>query len=189
MTPPDQPSTDLIAFTPESFRVESRAAHAPPSHTKYNPELALRILEAHAGGASLVRVAKHIGIHHSTILRWGAIYPDFGKALKEARIAAGHASDEAALEVLEKPMKSRTAVGKAREIASHHRWRAERYAPDDYGRQLALNVAGSLGLDHTIHSEAPAWLGVEIDGKVADADGPADQDIVVSPSGWSPFTH
>jgi hypothetical protein len=174
----DTLTPSMIAFKPstEGFRLEPKNVPA----TKYNPDLALRILEAHASGSSLVKVAKVLGIHHQTILRWGAIYPDFGRALKEARVAAGHASDEAALEVLQKPLETKVDLGRAREVANHFRWRSERYAPDDYGRQIALNVAGSLDLQHSLRAEAPAWLGPILEGT---AEPQPQPDQAASPTG------
>lgn len=95
-------------------------------------------------GESLTGVAFKIGVHVSTLLNW--IEEDSQRAARarEARQLAGRIWDEKAETVL-KEAADPFELTKARELASHYRWRAKAVSPKEYGDKVTQEHVGSGG--------------------------------------------
>lgn len=88
-----------------------------------------RICEMIIEGALLREVAKKIGIKgHASLLLWISNDPARAKAVEAARKLAAYSAEESALDSIRKA-RSKLALAKAREEASHQRWRASKMNP------------------------------------------------------------
>jgi len=94
-------------------------------------------------GESQRSIAESLGIGIATLSRWIASEPERSARVREARIAAARTFDEMAEAEL------RTAadpfqLAKARELASHYRWKASKSNPREYGDKLEIDQKTTL---------------------------------------------
>jgi hypothetical protein len=61
-------------------------AKAKATRSTYTPAHAAAILERLAGGEPLAAICRDIGPHRSVVYDWADAHPDFGEALKRARL-------------------------------------------------------------------------------------------------------
>jgi len=95
-------------------------------------------------GETLTAIAKEIGVAVSGLVNW--IEKDQERAVRarEARTMSARLWDEKAEAVLTKS-KDQFELAKARELASHYRWRAKAVAPRDYGDKVQQEHVGPDG--------------------------------------------
>lgn len=93
-------------------------------------------------GDSLTKIAKGIGVARNSLVTWLDADPDRSARARSAIEAAAEADDERALEAIEALNKDSTPgdIAKAREKASHHRWRAKIKNPRRYGDRIQAEV-------------------------------------------------
>ena len=97
-----------------------------------------------SAGISMTDIAqKQIGVDITTLSRWLSSDPQRSACARAARISAAAAWDEAAATVI-KEAKSKFQLDKARELASHFRWRASKLAPKEYGDRVAHEHEGEV---------------------------------------------
>lgn len=90
------------------------------------------------GGESQTFIAREIGVSPGTLINWLASDPDRSARAREARIAAARSYDDMAEEELRKA-EDPFSLAKARELASHFRWKASKADPRVYGEKLAVD--------------------------------------------------
>ena len=95
-------------------------------------------------GDSLTKIAKEIGIHAATLIRWLEEDPQRSARAKEARIRSAKIWDEAAEAVI-KAAPDKFELERARELAHHYRWRAKAIAPREYGDKVQQEHTGANG--------------------------------------------
>lgn len=95
-------------------------------------------------GESQVEIAQDIGVGIATLSRWIAADVERSARVREARISAARTYADMA----EKQLKDATdpfGLAKAREIASHYRWKASKANPREYGDKVQQEVSGPNG--------------------------------------------
>jgi hypothetical protein len=89
-------------------------------------------------GCSQTKIAKDIGISIATLCNWIAADPERSARAREARIAAARSYDDIAEQVLVDATDP-FGLAKARELASHYRWRASKSNPREYGDKIEID--------------------------------------------------
>jgi geranylgeranyl pyrophosphate synthase len=89
-------------------------------------------------GESQTAIAKSLKVNVATLCRWIAADPQRSARVREARIAASRSFDEMAEQVL-KSAKNPFGLAKARELASHYRWKASKANPKEYGEKIEVD--------------------------------------------------
>lgn len=99
-------------------------------------------------GESQQSIVDSLGISKVRLAEWLAADPNRSARTREARAASAAYWDERAEIEIEKLTDDSKAgsIAKRRELASHYRWRASKYAPKDYGDKLDLNHSGKIDL-------------------------------------------
>lgn len=92
-------------------------------------------------GMMLGAVASKAGVSRRSVVRWLSADKNRLSQANAARILSAEAFDEQAEEILSKA-RNTFQLTKAREIASHKRWRASKIAPKIYGDRQELVGAG-----------------------------------------------
>lgn len=114
-------------------------------------------------GDSLTKIAKGIGVARGSLVTWIDADPDRSARARSAIEAAAEADDERALEAIEALNKDSTPgdIAKAREKASHHRWRAKIKNPRRYGDRIQADVTHRFTDmdDADLNAELAALLG------------------------------
>jgi hypothetical protein len=95
------------------------------------------------GGESLTGIAKSMGAGISHLTKWIAADSARSARAREARIAAAGTFDEMALDEL-RSAADPFELAKAREVASHLRWKASKADPGRYGDKL--DVTADIGI-------------------------------------------
>lgn len=88
-------------------------------------------------GESQRAIAESIGVSQATLINWIAADPERSAHAREARIAAARSFDEKAEQFLidaGDPFE----LAKARELASHYRWKASKSNPREYGDKMEI---------------------------------------------------
>lgn len=94
-------------------------------------------------GESQTAIAESLGVGIATLSRWIAADPERSARVREARIAAARTFDEMA----ESELRSATdpfGLAKARELASHYRWKASKSNPREYGEKIEIDQKTTL---------------------------------------------
>ena len=89
-------------------------------------------------GESQTAIADSLKVGIATLSRWMAADPERSARVREARIAAARTFDEMA----EAELRGATnpfGLAKARELASHYRWKASKLNPREYGDKLEID--------------------------------------------------
>lgn len=105
-------------------------------------------------GKSLTAIAKEAKVSKGSLLAWLAADVDRSARAREARRMTARLWDEKAEAGLRKAADP-FELAKARELASHYRWRSSKTAPAEYGDRLT----------HAGDADAP--IGVHHSGEVA----------------------
>lgn len=104
-----------------------------------------RMLEEIAGGMSVARLAEQIGVSVGGLYQWQNATPERATMVKEARRLAAMAFDEQA-EAEIKLANDPISLGRARELATHLRWRSKAVAPKDYGDRQQIDLDAKVQL-------------------------------------------
>lgn len=89
-------------------------------------------------GESQTAIADSLGVGIATLSRWIAADPERSARVREARIAAARTFDEMAEAEL-RAAADTFGLAKARELASHYRWKAAKSNPREYGDKLEID--------------------------------------------------
>jgi len=94
-----------------------------------------------SAGESQKSISVSLGVAASSLCEWIAADTERSARVREARIASARHWDEQAEAVLiDADANLPGSIAKARELASHYRWRASKYAPRDYGDKLDITA-------------------------------------------------
>lgn len=96
-----------------------------------------------AEGTSYRQIAAKFGVGLATLATWMEVDAERSRACARAREIASQAFDEQALEAIEGASDA-FELARAREVASHLRWRAKAANPRRYGDKVALGGAEGL---------------------------------------------
>lgn len=93
-----------------------------------------------AGGESQGSIADTLKINRGHFAIWIGDNPTWAARVREARAISARHWDEAAVEALStlNDNSGNGSIVKARELASHYRWRSKNYNPRDYGDATTL---------------------------------------------------
>ena len=103
-------------------------------------------------GASLRGIANEVGVSAGSLLTWIEADPERSARVRDAREQLAKLWDEKAEDVLQQAFDEFT-LKKARELASHYRWRASKTAPREYGDRV--EVKGTMTLEQLVAASAP----------------------------------
>ena len=107
-----------------------------------------------AAGEKQSEICRDLKIDKAELSRWLALDDQRSAQAREAHVASAKHWDEQAESVLMglKDESKPGGVARARELASHYRWRASKYAPKDYGEKVTQEHTGDGGgpLKHSI---------------------------------------
>lgn len=94
-------------------------------------------------GQSQTSIAQSVGVSLATLSNWIAADIERSARVREARIASSRAYDEKAERAL---MDARDPfeLAKARELASHYRWKASKTNPKEYGERVEIDQKTSI---------------------------------------------
>lgn len=94
-------------------------------------------------GNSMGQIAKASGCSLANLTRWIELDSERSARAKDARVLAARYWDEQAEQVI-KDASNALEVTKARELASHYRWRAKAIAPRDYGDRQQVDMTATV---------------------------------------------
>lgn len=118
--------------------------------------------EAMRNDVSIAQYAKRIGVSVGVLFEWMNKTPERSARAKAARIFSSQTADDLALKVLDdlKPDSTQAEVARAREMASHYRWRARVRNPAEYGDKIEATVIREVSKlsDDELEAEAAALL-------------------------------
>lgn len=103
------------------------------------------------GGESMAAISAKLGIHPGAMVNWVAKSPERQARTREARMHAAVLWDELAEHKLN-TAEDKMSLMRAKELASHYRWRARCVAPKQYGERVASEVSGPDGAPLQISS-------------------------------------
>ena len=89
-------------------------------------------------GESQTAIAKSAGVHVATLCRWLAADPQRSACAREARLAWAASFADLAVQKLEEAADP-FALAKARELASHYRWKASKANPREFGDKIEID--------------------------------------------------
>jgi len=89
-------------------------------------------------GVSQTAIAKKLKVGVATLSRWIAADVERSARVREARIAAARTFDDQAEQVL-KGARNAFQLAKARELASHYRWKASKFSPREFGERIEVD--------------------------------------------------
>jgi hypothetical protein len=101
---------------------------------------------------TLNSIAAGLSVSIGTLLTWIDASSERSARAREARMRTAKLWDEKAETVIE-DAKDPFELSKAKELASHYRWRASKIAPRDFGDKLALGGADDLPPIRTMTTE------------------------------------
>jgi hypothetical protein len=87
-------------------------------------------------GKSYTKIADEQGVSKAALLRWLSQDADRAARARDARTLSSHTFDDMAEDVLRD---ASVDPARARELASHYRWRASKIAPREYGDKLQID--------------------------------------------------
>lgn len=103
-----------------------------------------RICEMIIEGKLLREIARELGIKgHASLIKWINDDEARAKAVEAARKLAAFDYDEQALEVI-RAARNKIEISRAREEASHLRWRASKMNPKQFSDKIDLNHSGDV---------------------------------------------
>lgn len=109
-------------------------------------------------GASQGSIADSLKVDRADFSRWLSSDAQRSARVREARsLSALHWDEQAERVLLDASEERPLSLAKARELASHYRWRAKCYAPKVYGDKV--------GLEHDVSVNAIRQVLDELDGK------------------------
>jgi hypothetical protein len=101
------------------------------------------VCERIACAESMTSIAGSAGVSFGTLSAWLELVPERSARAREARRSVARFWDEKA-EIEIASAGDPFELSKAKEMASHYRWRASKIAPKDYGDKLAVGGADDL---------------------------------------------
>lgn len=155
-------------------------------YTKYDPNIALDIVERIAEGELLSKItakdAVPITVTKQTFLKWVATVPELSKAYSAAMQISAHSFEEMAIDKAQTTAAmpgSPQNVSAASLLISQYRWSAARRNPTRYSdkgnTQIVVPVNISTTLDmgtgkQTADVEVPDIYTIKIDGRIEDGE-------------------
>jgi len=89
-------------------------------------------------GNSQTAIANTLQVGIATLSRWIAGDLERSARVREARIAAARTFDDMAEQAL-MDAKDPFSLAKARELASHYRWKASKFSPREFGEKIEID--------------------------------------------------
>lgn len=129
--------------------------------SKYDPKMALEIVERIALGETLSKICSPGSgfVHPSTFKRWAVNHPDLAKAYKAAREMSAESLEEEALdrarETAQKPGTPQH-VSAQRLAIEQLRWSAERRDPAKYGNRGPVQIRVPIQINTTLDMGGPS---------------------------------
>lgn len=102
------------------------------------------IIDRIASGETITAIALSLDMSRGWLCKWLNLVSERSARAKAARTAAAAAWDEKA-EALLFDAADPFELAKARELASHYRWRAKAVAPREYGDKTQTEITGAEG--------------------------------------------
>lgn len=97
-----------------------------------------KLCEDLIAGKSQTEIAASIGVSLATLINWIAADPERSAHAREARTASASSfSDLATAEI--RAAKNKFQLAKARELASHFRWKASKANPREFGEKIEID--------------------------------------------------
>lgn len=103
-------------------------------------------------GVTLLDISKTVGVDLSALIRWLDADLHRSARAREARIKAAFVWDEMAVQELRNAQRDPVEMTRAREIASHYRWRASKIAPKQYGDKVQHTGEDGSGPVRVVYS-------------------------------------
>lgn len=94
-------------------------------------------------GESQTAIAKGLDVSLATLINWIAGNPERSARAREARVTAASSYADKAEKVLEEA-DSPLGLAKARELASHYRWKASKANPREFGEKIEIEQKTTL---------------------------------------------
>lgn len=114
-----------------------------------------------ADGKSLTSIAASIGVSKGSLLTWLTATTDRSARVVEARSVTAWHWDEEAQSVIEKAKADPVEMTRARELASHFRWRASKINPKVYSDRVQNQALDKNGNP----TDPPTRVVVELVGR------------------------
>lgn len=109
-----------------------------PAQDKLNSFGIDKLCDRLASGESQRVICQELDVGVARLSAWIAADPDRSARVREARIAAARSFDEMAEAEL-RAAADPFGLAKARELASHYRWKASKSNPREYGDKLEID--------------------------------------------------
>lgn len=108
------------------------------------------ICELISSGKSQRQIADELSINPAHFSKWLAADVQRSARAREARVlSAAHWDLQAERVLIDSDETLPGSIAKARELASHYRWRAKSYDKNQYGDKISTELSGSLDIQVT----------------------------------------
>lgn len=137
---------------PEGWKAPSYVSVHPDERGKFNPALSMSSQRQHAldtseekimslimEGNSYQTIAKEMGVHPVTMMRWFDATEDRAQLVARARQASAYTFVEQAEQGI-REAKTILELARARDLAQHLRWKAKAFNPRQFGEKAQLEV-------------------------------------------------
>lgn len=88
-------------------------------------------------GESQTAIARGLGVSLATLINWIAATPERSARAREARITSASSYADKAEQILSEATDA-LSLAKARELASHYRWKASKASPREFGEKIEI---------------------------------------------------
>jgi hypothetical protein len=102
------------------------------------------VIELILSGKSTHFIASHYNIPYSSFYAF-LLNPDHSARVRDAKLAAASTYADMAEKVLSEAPKDPIEMTRARELASHYRWKASKFAPKVFGDKVNHEHSGTDG--------------------------------------------
>ena len=134
------------AKKPPEKRVRAKASPVKDRLDIYGIE---KVIQSIKDCKSITAIAVAARVSKGTLIAWIAADSDRSTRVREARADTAMLWDESAEQVLT-DAKDPLSLAKARELASHYRWRASKISPKDYGDKQVIDVNAKVDVASAI---------------------------------------
>ena len=122
--------------------------------TDYTDQQAIEICEWISGGKSLASYCRETGVGYTTVMKWLAAKPEFGKNYAHAREAAGDADADLVSDIRDRVLAGTISPEQARVAIDACKWSAGKRQPKKYGDRIQKDLSGTLTIEDALRQLA-----------------------------------
>lgn len=144
------------------------------SETKFNAEIASKIVEIYASGKLISEICEELGIGMTTLHSWRLKYPEFN----EECLRAQDIGYEVQVDKLLNIFKYYKDVNQARVISENTRWAISKRSPQKYGDKLTLDINQTIDIKSAL-LEAKQRIGIQAPSQIEQAIDVTPENLII----------